>query len=66
MSDPLLIGLPSKGRLKEQAEEWLSGCGLGLDIQGGERGYRAAISGAPGEEASSGASTPGAPEMTAR
>jgi ATP phosphoribosyltransferase len=51
MSDPLLIGLPSKGRLKEQAEEWLSGCGLGLDIQGGERGYRAAISGAPGVEA---------------
>ena len=49
--DPLLLGLPSKGRLKEQAEAWLSDCGLGLQIQGGERGYRASIDGAPGIEA---------------
>jgi ATP phosphoribosyltransferase len=50
-SDPLLIGLPSKGRLKDQAEAWLNDCGLGLDVIGGERGYRAAVAGAPGVEA---------------
>jgi ATP phosphoribosyltransferase len=50
-NEPLLIGLPSKGRLKEQAEAWLGDCGLALDILGGERGYRAAVSGAPGVEA---------------
>ena len=51
MSDPLLIALPSKGRLKEQAEAWLQGCGLGVRIQGGERGYRASLDGAPDVEA---------------
>ena len=49
--DPLLIALPSKGRLKEQAEAWLADCGLELQMQGGERGYRAFIAGAPGIEA---------------
>ncbi len=49
--DALSLGLPSKGRLKEQAEAWLGDCGLGLDILGGERGYRASITGAPGVEA---------------
>jgi ATP phosphoribosyltransferase len=51
MTEPLLIGLPSKGRLKEQAEAWLADCGLGLEVQGGERGYRASVAGAPGVEA---------------
>ena len=51
MTDPLLIALPSKGRLKEQAEAWLADCGLALQIQGGERGYRGVIEGAPGIEA---------------
>ena len=47
---PLLLGLPSKGRLKDQAEAWLADCGLGLQIQGGERGYRGVLTGAPGVE----------------
>lgn len=49
MSDaPLIIGLPSKGRLKEQCEAWLSDCGFRLEVDGGERGYRAEIVGLPG------------------
>src|SRR5579862_5654226 len=51
MTEALLMALPSKGRLKEQAEGWLSDCGLGLQIQGGERSYRASVEGAPGIEA---------------
>jgi ATP phosphoribosyltransferase len=49
--EALLMGLPSKGRLKEQADAWLADCGLGLVLQGGDRGYRASVSGAPGLEA---------------
>jgi ATP phosphoribosyltransferase len=45
---PLTLGLPSKGRLKEQAEAWLADSGLKLDIDGGERGYRASMAGLPG------------------
>ena len=48
MSAPLSIGLPSKGRLKEQTEAWLYDCGFRLEIAGGERGYRASITGLPG------------------
>ena len=51
MSGPLLMALPSKGRLKDQAEGWLNDCGLGLEIVGGERGYRAALTGVEGVEA---------------
>ena len=51
MSGPLLIALPSKGRLKDQAEAWLAGCGLGVDISGGERGYSAVLSGVENVEA---------------
>jgi ATP phosphoribosyltransferase len=51
MNQALSLALPSKGRLKEQAEAWLSDCGLGLRVQGGERGYRGSIDGAPGVEA---------------
>ncbi|HXQ45436.1 MAG TPA: ATP phosphoribosyltransferase [Caulobacteraceae bacterium] len=39
----LTFGLFSKGRLKEQAEDWLADCGLTLESEGGERGYMAAI-----------------------
>jgi ATP phosphoribosyltransferase len=45
---PLIIGFPSKGRLKEQAEAWLADCGFSLSVDGGERGYRASLSGLPG------------------
>jgi ATP phosphoribosyltransferase len=44
---PLTLGLPSKGRLKEQAEAWLADCGFKLIIDGGERGYRARLSNLP-------------------
>lgn len=43
MSEPLILALPSKGRLKEQAEGWLADCGFTLTATGGARGYRAAI-----------------------
>lgn len=45
MSGPLVLALPSKGRLKEQAEEWLADCGLPLRATGGERGYAARLDG---------------------
>ena len=46
----LIIGLPSKGRLKPQAESWLAEAGFTLEIDGGERGYRATLKGLPGAE----------------
>ena len=42
---PLILALPSKGRLKEQVEEWLADCGLPLRAVGGDRGYAARIEG---------------------
>jgi ATP phosphoribosyltransferase len=45
MSDPLIIGLPSKGRTKEQVEAWLADCGLDLKLTGGARGYLASLKG---------------------
>jgi ATP phosphoribosyltransferase len=47
-TEPLIIGLPSKGRTKEPTEAWLADCGFRLEIAGGERGYRASLSGLPG------------------
>ncbi len=47
---PLVLAVPSKGRLKEQCEAWLLDCGFRLEMQGGERGYSAALSGLPGAE----------------
>lgn len=47
-SGPLVIAVPSKGRLKEQVEEWLADCGLGLAISGGSRGYLAELKGLDG------------------
>ncbi len=45
MSAPLILAIPSKGRLKEQVESWLGDCGLGLKVVGGARGYAAALEG---------------------
>jgi ATP phosphoribosyltransferase len=47
MTDPLILAVPSKGRLKEQAEAWLADCGLPLRAIGGERGYAARLDGLP-------------------
>ena len=41
----LVLALPSKGRLKEQVEAWLADCGLPLESDGGERGYRGRLRG---------------------
>ena len=48
MSEPLILAIPSKGRLKEQVEEWLADCGLPLAVSGGARGYLASLKGLPG------------------
>lgn len=45
MSAPLVLALPSKGRLKEQTEDWLADCGLPVRLLGGERGYAARLDG---------------------
>src|SRR5579864_3079256 len=50
MSEPLIIAIPSKGRLKEQVEEWLADCGLTLSVSGGARGYIADLKGLPGAQ----------------
>ena len=42
---PLILALPSKGRLKEQTEAWLADCGLPVRAAGGERGYSARLEG---------------------
>jgi len=51
MSDRISIALPSKGRLKEQCEDWLSDCGFGLEVAGGSRGYQAQLTGLKGVDA---------------
>ncbi len=45
MSGPLVMAVPSKGRLKEQVEGWLAACGLNLVGASGARGYLATIEG---------------------
>lgn len=50
MSGPLIIGLPSKGRLKEQTEAWLADCGFEVSGDAGGRGYTASIGGLPGAQ----------------
>ena len=47
---PLILAIPSKGRLKDQAEEWLADCGLPVKASGGERGYAARLDGLQGIE----------------
>lgn len=50
MSGPLIIAVPSKGRLKEQVEAWLADCGAPLQVSGGSRGYIASLKGVPGAQ----------------
>jgi ATP phosphoribosyltransferase len=45
--DALILALPSKGRLKEQAEAWLADCGFAVNASGGARGYRASLENLP-------------------
>ncbi len=45
----LAIAIPSKGRLKEQTEAWLTGIGHPVRQIGGERGYTAEIDGLDAE-----------------
>jgi len=45
MSEPMIIAIPSKGRLKEQVEAWLADCGFTLRTVGGARGYSASLDG---------------------
>jgi len=45
---PMIFAIPSKGRLKDQVEEWLADCGFKLEMSGGSRGYSAELSGLPG------------------
>ncbi len=50
MTAPLILALPSKGRLKEQTEAWLGSAGLSLTAAGGARGYSATLDGVEGVE----------------
>ena len=50
MDAPLIIAVPSKGRLKEQVEAWLADCALKLEAVGGERGYMASLKGLEGAQ----------------
>ncbi|MCR9270506.1 MAG: ATP phosphoribosyltransferase [Hyphomonadaceae bacterium] len=43
----LTIAIPSKGRLKEKSEEWLTASGFTLRQKGGGRGYSAELKGLP-------------------
>ncbi|MHB8287505.1 MAG: type 2 periplasmic-binding domain-containing protein, partial [Caulobacteraceae bacterium] len=47
---PLILAIPSKGRLKEQVEGWLQDAGFRVESDGGDRGYRATLRGLPGAE----------------
>ncbi|HEY0436929.1 MAG TPA: ATP phosphoribosyltransferase [Phenylobacterium sp.] len=48
LMNPLVVAIPSKGRLKEQVEAWLADCGLDVSISGGSRGYLASLKGMAG------------------
>lgn len=50
MDAPLIIALPSKGRLKEQVEAWLADCALKLEADGGARGYSGRLKGLDGAQ----------------
>ena len=46
----LVLGMPSKGRLMEQAQELLGKAGFGIERIGSERGYRGRLTGIEGIE----------------
>jgi len=48
VSEDLILAIPSKGRLKEQVEEWLADAGLPITNAGGGRGYSARMDGIAG------------------
>jgi ATP phosphoribosyltransferase len=48
MTDKLIIGVPSKGRLMEETLEIFRVADLAIEKQGDERGYRGAIASEPG------------------
>lgn len=50
MDSPLIIAVPSKGRLKEQVDAWLADCSLRLEAVGGARGYMASLKGLAGAQ----------------
>ena len=50
MSDPLILALPSKGRLMEQCAAMLAKAGLVISKSGSARGYKGDIAGLPGVE----------------
>ena len=50
MSAPLVIAVPAKGRLQENAEAFFARAGLPLVKPRGARDYRGAIAGLPGVE----------------
>jgi ATP phosphoribosyltransferase len=45
VTSPLILAIPSKGRLKDQVEAWLADCGLPVRTLGGVRGYSATLEG---------------------
>src|ERR1700761_2472748 len=47
MSDRLILAVPSKGRLQEQAAEYFADAGLAMRKAAGARGYRATLDGMP-------------------
>lgn len=46
----LILAIPSKGRLQEQAADYLADCGLPIAQDGGARGYAARLRGMPAIE----------------
>ena len=49
MSEPLIVAVPSKGRLQENTSAFFSRAGFSL-VQGGEREYRGRLAGVPDVE----------------
>lgn len=47
MSAQLILAIPSKGRLKDQVEDWLADAGLPISAPSGGRGYTARIEALP-------------------
>ena len=50
MTKPLILAVPSKGRLQQNALDWLARAGLALAEAGGNRRYRGTIAGLSGVE----------------